>query len=572
MANFSDRRVQTLTQVASQTPKLQTGASSLTGDVINAASFGLQTYQTLSAQNQLDQLAKEERAFQSKVQKGISDFERLQREVEASGITPVRANRQINQFLQNLGSPELSNAVLEGSKRLSGVSALGSISDAEQEALAARKEVDELQVQAAALSRYSTAPVMDIESASREELQSYVVQATANKANLEKQVLDMENNARGEANRANKALKMGSLEFNTLETNSFISQAKVMVREANLQDPASKTELINLLRDRKQVMTLEFQQYMQSNLNVSVSSSQAVEALAPVTAMIDSLVNEVIGTEVVNVGANHLEQVTQGMVASAMQRDPETVRMYLLAKDLKFPLAGFTDNAFASIYRATEDLSTKSTTAVAETLRQDLSAAGVPDAKIDEAVGLVRQMSTQASNNFKDLTERDRENLTNNLMQDLNPSTQADLIRHMQDGSITDRVKELANPQSAEVYMSNSEEVGQALKRSTDLVVSKLGTQFFTQRTAGALSTAGGRGRTQSLGEFYRFDTGQNQFVLRNPNVRAVQNADTVRGLNAYIGNVMKAYQNLGLTNREQELKQELAELFGEDSGQEGTN
>ena len=149
-------------------------------------------------------------------------------------------------------------------------------------------------------------------------------------------------------------------------------------------------------------------------------------------------------------------------------------------------------------------------------------------------------------------------------------STAADLVRHMEDGSINARAAELANPEQAQVYMGSAEEVGQALKRSTDLVVSKLGTQFFTQRTSGALSTIGGRVRTQSLGEFYRFENGQ--FVLRNTNVRPVQNDSTVRGLNNYLSNVIKAYQNLGLTEQEQNLKQELQQLFGDQDGQEGAN
>lgn len=565
-----DKRIQTLTQTASSTPQLQSGGASLTSDLVNAAGFGLEVYQKFQAQEELSAINEQQQLFNTQVQRGVAEFETLQREIEASGISGTRANVQVNRFLRGLADDNIRNAVLAESKKISGRSALDTVSDAESEALAMRQEVDELRLSAAELIRYSTKPLIDIESADREQLQSYILDATANKAQQDYDVLTTERNTATESNRANAALKVGGIEYNRFALNSIVSQATSIVQGVDLQDPASRTGALQLIRTLKQNLPLDFQQFMQGSHNVAISSSQATENLAPVNAMLDSLMNDLMGTDAVTMGANTLEQITQGMILSANQQNPEAIRAYLLAKDLKLPVQGLTDRAFLSVLDATESLGDQSTTRAVEKLEASLRAQGVSDKQITEATQLVRDMSTKASNNFKELTDNDRANLTNNLLQDLNPSTAADLVRHMEDGSINARAAELANPEQAQVYMGSAEEVGQALKRSTDLVVSKLGTQFFTQRTSGALSTIGGRGRTQSLGEFYRFENGQ--FVLRNTNVRPVQNDSTVRGLNNYLSNVIKAYQNLGLTEQEQNLKQELQQLFGDQDGQEGAN
>jgi hypothetical protein len=563
MADLNKERIATLTKVAGSSPQLQTPTSSLGGDLVNAAKFGLELYGKNQAQGELAELTRQQTAFQSKVSKGVSEFEKLQREIDASDISSVRANNKINSFLSQF-SPEESNAILGGTKALTGRSTVGSIDDAEKEALAIQSAKFELQTKAASLVPFSTLPVPDIETASDSELRSYVINATANKAKMEQDVADMEANRTRATNDNAYNLKVGGYEYRTYALNNIVSQAMQMVKSVDLKDEKQRTQVKELIRNMKETLPFQFETYMKKNYNTVVGPSQVTEAMLPVTSMLNTLESDLLGTDAVTIGDNTRTFITQGIVMSAYRKDPEAVVPFFLGRELKQDIKGHVENAFVNILRANEDSPNKNLDTIEEELRQDLAEKGITGKDQDNVVSTVRDMQLTASKSRKVLNSGEKTVLTKSLLQDINPSTEEDLVRSMQSGTIISRIKELADTKAAETYSGSADEIGRALKRSSDMLIRTTGSKFFTARTQGFASAMSGRRPEESLSSKYVYDPAKAQFILRNAASPAVENVKVIRGLNEVFRNTIKAYENLGLFDQAEALKLELQQQFGD--------
>lgn len=563
MPDLSKQRMATLTQAAGSNPRMQANQGSLAADLIGAAEFGVGLYQKHQATQELRAAEEAQSIFQGKVNKGAAQFEQLQRELEASEVTGARANARINSFLRQFNAEERV-AILGAGKQLTGQSALASVSDAEQEATAARENYEELQVTAAQLSPYSTKPPLDIEAADSDTLKSYILDATANKASFDARRLQMEQSRIAAQDQAKTTKLTGAFEFNTFAVNNIVSQAKMISEGADLSSPEGRAEAVQLITELKNSLPMQMQQFMVENHNTHLSPTEAGELLQPVTTILSSLENDVLGEKESEIGRNQLNNLIQGVVYAGYQKNPEVVLPYLMAKDVGIDMAGMGEGAARALIEASTGLS-RGTLDAEENLRETLEAQGIVGAPQERAVQQMRKMATKASNNLKELTDADKGRLTKGMLADLNPSSQDDLVRNMQDGLILQRIEELANPDNAQAYMGKSDEVAQGVKRGSDLLIQTLGTKFFT----GQGQT--GRG-TQPLGDLFKYDSSTNEFVLRDPSTSLVFGRDVIRGINTTIRNTARAYDNLGRDDMKQQMIAEMQELFGEEDASQGAN
>jgi hypothetical protein len=196
MAEFT-KDIQTLTQQANSSPKLQTNTGSLATDVVSAVGFGLDLYRQNKAKTQLGEAKAQQASYDTKLAEGILGLRNKRLSLTDQGVNRATFLRKEAEYLKSQGGAEFQMAIIGATNTLTkqtttttaeGITAAEVAQAKTQQNLQETRQQNEVEA-STALGKYGG--TLDVFSASEEELQLAKVKGARFEATRIARISDM---------------------------------------------------------------------------------------------------------------------------------------------------------------------------------------------------------------------------------------------------------------------------------------------------------------------------------------------------------------------------------------------
>lgn len=319
MADVSDKRIDTLTQTASQTPQFQASSDPVQG-VLGAAQMGLDFYAKQQAQEQLQAIEAQQAQSQTTLAEGALGLRDLRQRLVSQGASAVKIQKEERAFLQRYDSAtafEIVGAANKVSGRNLG-STINAADDVTKDAEAKAKVRFEKEEQAAALSGFLPKPPPV--NGTDEELDAYILQGTAEQSTYSaissRAAAEMALTNNGEKKREINMRAADNMMFRFVgaQSTNLINQA---LTQTDLTDVTSKKDMLGQLTAQKAQIPLMVRNFY-SNQSINLSTTEMQQKIDALVAPIDTALEFISGDAATKINKNALTNVMNNVLFESM--------------------------------------------------------------------------------------------------------------------------------------------------------------------------------------------------------------------------------------------------------------
>lgn len=547
MVDVTSKRIQTLTSAASNTPQMRGDTGSVLGDVAQAASFGFEVYQQHKAKKDLETSLLKQQTIEGQITKAASSLETRVRELEVLNLGTRAWDNEVNKIL-NTVDPSLRSSVIKEYRKLTGKSLLAGLESEESEEIARVKAEQEYELVLESMTPYAPTQEVPEDPEARHE---WLRAATREKARREQKVLEAPSTEAG-----------WSIGFN-----EEVAGGLLRGFEDSLVGTKTDTDIATVIHEMDFAsggLANVYQKYVKEQGGY-ISIEKAKSAVEPLQSQISSLVKFARRDDFKTMTDNEKSIKARLLTRAVLDQYPEEVGQFIVAGELgvDIPMEAF-QQVMGSILRAEEQAGGMPMSKMMEEVENNLSFQNLLP-KEKEAVktfvetsqlNAVEQIVEEAERTGTEdsLTKERMEPYVKSLLMDIGGMTQADRINAHRTGAFSKRLEELSNPQTTAGYRKWGPDIAKNLQPTLELFVEALTTELPAS------------GAQFNLNEdFTLSEVGPGEEPLIEFGDAGIRQVDlgTMRRYNNTIINAINAYENLGMFDYANSLKDALTKTFG---------
>lgn len=559
MAEYT-KNIQQLQQQASRTPQFAPPSQSLGGDIVNAIGTGLQFYQQQQAKSELAEAQAQQTEQARRLSSGVLGLRQLRQDLVNNNVSKTVLMQRENEFLKQF-APEERVSIIKQTKEVTGktlASFSSDIDSAEQAAITKRQTLEE---EVAALAPYATTPVNL--GADDKELQSILLQATANKAEMERKKAEatlrstqLSNQEKGNTLAAKNYL----IEYGTTVGNQMVQQAQVLLDEVDFNNLQQVNDTMRLVSQRRQEFINTAVQDAASK-GITLTQSEAENQLGSQLAQFDNVERFLGREDIATMSANQRKYAVNNMVLG-LARDPSPE-----AQKLSFYLT-MSDVLESNPYLA-QDIASQHMSALVNGL-------AAKRFSTTENVGDTKKVNENTNRFVKNIFQRAPENLTSEEKQLFTETVIEDLTagpkgtdRLINNGGLSAYVEGIALGKSDNIIPEEMKgDVLEGLLSKSETFLRRAIPDVLRNQQLGSVKPSG-RGIKQRKGPQVDSGSGEEMFDMLGEDLKVKIDGNTAylsataRKYNKWVDNVFTAMDKLGATEEEKQfLKDEIRRSF----------
>lgn len=548
MAEYT-KQIKQLTQQASQTPQFQAPSQSLGGDIVNALGTGLQFLQQKQATEKLEEVRTLQSQQERRMSTGVLGLRELRQNLSNQGVSKTLFMQKEREYLAQF-NPEERVGIIQQTKEVTGKSLASFSSDLDkqaQDAIAARTTLEE---EAAGLRPYMTQP-LDL-GADDNVIQAQILQATANKAQMEKLKAEetLKSTQLSNQQTANTINARNYLiEYGVQVGNQMVQQVQGLLDTVDFNNTAQVEETMKLVGSRRQEFIVAAVQDAASK-GITISQQEAETQLSAQLTEFDN-VQRLLGREdIASMTANQRKYMVNNMVLGLKQDssyEAQKLSYFLTWSDV------LENNPYLQQDLAAQQISTlvggMATKKFGATPFNDTDA---PDPK-KAASAFMKNVFMKAPS---DLTQEERNVFTDTVVEDLTAGVKG-TERLVNNGGLTAYVEGIALGKSDNLIPEERKgEVLEGLLDKSEVFLRRAIPDVLRNQQLGSVKPSG-RGIKQRKGPVVESGSGESMFDMLGDDLKVKIDgkttylSDTARKYNKWVDNVFTAMDKLGATEEE---------------------
>lgn len=548
MAEYT-KQIKQLTQQASQTPQFQAPSQSLGGDIVNALGTGLQFLQQKQATEKLEEVRTLQSQQQRRMSTGVLGLRELRQNLSNQGVSKTLFMQKEREYLAQF-NPEERVGIIQQTKEVTGKSLASFSSDLDKQAqdkISARTTLEE---EAAGLRPYMTQP-LDL-GADDNVIQAQILQATANKAQMEKlkaeetlKSTQLSNQQTTNTINARNYL----IEYGVQVGNQMVQQVQGLLDTVDFNNTAQVEETMKLVGSRRQEFIVAAVQDA-ANKGITISQKEAETQLSAQLTEFDN-VQRLLGREdIATMTANQRKYMVNNMVLGLKQDssyEAQKLSYFLTWSDV------LENNPYLQQDLAAQQISTLVGGMATKKF-------GVTPFNDTDAPSPEKAASTFMKNVFMkaptDLTQEERDVFTDTVVEDLTAGVKG-TERLINNGGLTAYVEGIALGKSDNLIPEERKgEVLEGLLEKSEVFLRRAIPDVLRNQQLGSVKPSG-RGIKQRKGPVVESGSGESMFDMLGDDLKVKIDgkttylSSTARKYNKWVDNVFTAMDKLGATEEE---------------------